>query len=189
MTHYGVEVSPDGNDPWTSQDDSITSNVYTHSGLSANDTRYYRVYAYNGAGQSPASTVVTVTIPTALQGATAGPPGVPVVTAQPNGRTEIVLRWNKPVENGSPIISYEVEVSERRNGPWTDAEAELTGTATSWTHTGLIGNTTRYYRVRAENHIDEGGWSDPVSATTQAPGQADAPLNLSRTIAKSTGDG
>ena len=143
MTHYGVEVSPDGNDPWTSQDDSITSNVYTHSGLSANDTRYYRVYAYNGAGQSPASTVVTVTIPTALQGATAGPP----------------------------------------------AEAELTGTATSWTHTGLIGNTTRYYRVRAENHIDEGGWSDPVSATTQAPGQADAPLNLSRTIAKSTGDG
>ena len=156
VTHYEVEVSPDGNNPWTSRDDSITSNVYTHTGLSANDTRHYRVYAYNSAGRSAASSVVTVTIPTALQGATAGPPGVPVVTAQPNGRTEIVLRWNKPVENGSPIISYDVEVSERRNGEWTDAEAELTGTSTSWTHTGLIGNTTRYYRVRAENHIDDG---------------------------------
>ena len=95
VTHYEVEVSPDGNDPWTSQDNSITSNVYTHTGLSANDTRHYRVYAYNAAGRSAASIVVTVTIPTELKGATAGPPGVPVVTAEPNGRTEIVLRWDK----------------------------------------------------------------------------------------------
>ncbi len=178
VTHYEVEVSLDGNAPWTSRDDSITGNVYTHSGLSANDTRHYRVYAHNAAGRSDASIVVSVTIPTEIEGATAGPPGVPVVTAAPNGRTEIVLRWNKPVENGSPIISYDVWVSDRQNGPWTDAEAELDGNATSWTHTGLIGNTTRYYQVRAENHIDEGGWSDPVKATTQAPGQADAPLNL-----------
>ena len=178
VTHYEVEVSLDGNAPWTSRDDSISGNVYTHSGLSANDTRHYRVYAHNAAGRSDASIVVSVTIPTEIEGATAGPPGVPVVTAAPNGRTEIVLRWNKPVENGSPIISYDVWVSDRQNGPWTDAEAELDGNATSWTHTGLIGNTTRYYQVRAENHIDEGGWSDPVKATTQAPGQADAPLNL-----------
>ena len=178
VTKYEVEVSLTGNAPWPSEDASIISNVYTHSGLSANDTRHYRVYAYNDAGRGNASSVVTVTIPTELQGATAGAPGVPVVTATPNGRTEIVLRWNKPIENGSPIISYDVEIADRRNGPWTDAETNLGGSATSWTHTGLIGSTTKWYRVQAENHIDKGGWSESVSATTQAPGQADAPVNL-----------
>ena len=57
ITGYRIEVSPDGSSDWddlvadTGNDDTS----YTHEGLSAGDTRHYRVSAINAEGTSDAS--------------------------------------------------------------------------------------------------------------------------------------
>ena len=76
-------------------------------------TRYYRVRAVNEAGvpgpwSAPMSAMVE-------QRATASTPGKPVLTADSNElnrREEILVRWTKPIENGSPIAAYTLEVSD-----------------------------------------------------------------------------
>ena len=63
ITGYRIEVSPDGSTGW-SELVADTGNVdtgYTHSGLSAGDTRHYRVSAINAEGTSVASDVVDAT--------------------------------------------------------------------------------------------------------------------------------
>ena len=63
ITGYRIEVSPDGSTGW-SELVADTGNVdtgYTHSGLSAGDTRHYRVSAINAEGTSVASDVADAT--------------------------------------------------------------------------------------------------------------------------------
>ena len=122
--------------------------------------------------------------------ATAGAPDKPVLTAAPkaaNRREEILVSWTKPIENGSPIVAYTLEVSDMgRAGSWSDSGATLGASATSWTHAGLTGGTTKYYRLRATNMCDDNDpakechslWSDPVNATTDPPGQSGPPTNV-----------
>ncbi len=65
ITGYRVEVSTDGSS-WSSQVSNTGSTVtrYSHTGLTASSTRYYRVSAINSAGTGPASNVDTATTPT-----------------------------------------------------------------------------------------------------------------------------
>ena len=111
---------------------------------------------------------------------TTGAPEAPALTANANGRAEIGLTWNKPIENGSSIISYTIEVADRGNGPWAvpDPAPTLGPDATSWTHEGLAGGTTKHYRILATNSQGDSPWSGVVSATTDAPIAPGAPVNL-----------
>ena len=62
ITGYRVEVSTDGSS-WSNlaaNTDSTTAS-YSHTGLTAGSTRYYRVSAINSAGIGPASNVATAT--------------------------------------------------------------------------------------------------------------------------------
>ena len=122
--------------------------------------------------------------------ATAGAPGKPVISAapkEPNRREEILVSWTKPVENGSAIVSYTLEISDSgRENTWSDSDATLDGSATSWTHTGLTGGTRKFYRLLATNLCDTNHpalechslWSDTVNATTDPPGQSGPPTNV-----------
>ena len=76
ITGYRIEVSPDGTDGnWSELEDDTksTSTSYSHSGLTTETTRHYRVYAINSRGlgliasnvaRATARTVTDVTIPT-----------------------------------------------------------------------------------------------------------------------------
>ena len=59
---------------------------------------------------------------------------------EPDGGEQILLAWTKPVENGSSIVSYTIEVASGGNGPW----AELTDAgpaADNWGRTPPSGPT------------------------------------------------
>ena len=62
---YKIEVSENSGTNWDDleEDTGNTDTTYTHSGLSAGDTRHYRVSAINSEGTSPPSNVASATIP------------------------------------------------------------------------------------------------------------------------------
>ncbi len=163
ITGYRVEVSPTGTgDTWDDLVANIAATTYSHTGLSAGVTRYYRVRALNAVGASDASTIANAT----TDGRTV--PSVPTsLMATASGQTIINLRWAVPADNGGAAITgYRVEVSEDAGSTWMDLVANTT--ATTYSHTGLPPETTRHYRVRAINAVGTGAASNVASATTEA---------------------
>jgi len=96
-----------------------------------------------------------------------GPPSN--LTADADGTTAIVLDWDAPADTGSSSVTgYRIEVSDDEDGPWQPLDADTESTETTYTHTGLDPNTTRYYRVFAINTGGEGDPSNVASATTES---------------------
>ena len=184
VTHYEVEWSADGETNWQQLADNVANPRYVDTGVVAGDTRYYRVRAVNDRGhKGPWSQSIkgTVSVP---ETASAGAPEAPVLKASlpdgADGRTQIDLAWDKPVENGSPITSYTLEVSDGSNGPWAEPTPapQLGPSDTSWSHTGLTGGTRKFYRMKATNSQGDSLWSAVIEAATRAPGKAGPPINV-----------
>ncbi|MCL2126932.1 MAG: fibronectin type III domain-containing protein [Treponema sp.] len=66
-TSYSVEVRTTSTGTW-SYLTTVSGNSYTHTGLSANTQRWYRVFAINSAGTSSASLIVNATTSQAVFG-------------------------------------------------------------------------------------------------------------------------
>ncbi len=180
ITGYRVEVSPNGTDSWTSLVGNSTTTTYSHTGLSANTTRHYRVRAINSVGPGPVSTAANATTGAATA------PGAPTgLTATADGQTTINLSWTAPSNTGGAAITgYRVEVSPNGTDNWTDLVAN--SAATTYSHTGLSAGTTRYYRVRAINSVGAGNPSNVATATTTALTAPGAPTGLTATAAGRT---
>ena len=184
VTHYEIEWSADGTTNWQQLSGNVSEPRYVDTGVEAGDTRYYRVRAVNDWDhKGPWSQPMKGTVPVP-ETTSAGAPEAPVLTASlpdgTDGRTQIDLAWEKPIENGAPITSYTLEVSNSRNGPWAapDPAPQLGGSDTSWSHTGLTGGTRKYYRMLAANSQGDSDWSEVIGATTRAPGKAGPPINV-----------
>ena len=189
VKHYETEWSSNERS-WKELDDENPGTETVDPDIEAGETRYYRIRAVNQAGAlGPWSEPVSAMVEEEVM-ATAGAPGKPVLTAapkDPDRREEILVSWTKPVENGSPIVSYTLEVSDSGgDNTWSDSGATLGGDATSWTHAGLTGGTRKFYRLLATNLCDADDptlechslWSDTVNATTDPPGQSGPPTNV-----------
>jgi hypothetical protein len=143
---------------------------------------YYSVYANGTAHQCPASpctitglangTTYTV-YATATNSAGTGPASAQV-TAEPNavpdqvtglvatpGDGTVALTWQAPVNDGSPITGYSVEVS-----PPPAGQPQITpaGVTTSHTFTGLTNGTTYTFTLMATNAAGNSPWSLGVTA-------------------------
>ena len=95
----------------------------------------------------------------------------------PSGGT-LRVRWSAPSDNGSPISGYDVDYGVSRRGLTTSFRAHsFSGTGTVTTIRGLRSNTTYQVRVRAENAVGDGAWSEPGSGTTwrAPPGRVSTP--------------
>ena len=163
ITGYKIEVSPDGTSGWTDQvaDTSSTATTYAHTGLTAGDTRHYRVSAINTQGTGTASNVDSATTGTTVPGAPTG------LSATASGTTAIDLSWSAPASTGgSAITGYKIEVSPNGTSGWTNLVANTTNTTTTYAHTGLTAGTTRHYRVSAINANGTGTASNGANATT-----------------------
>ena len=178
VTGYQIQWSSTGTGRWTDLEDDTgnTRTTYDDTGLPPNTTRYYRVRAISRAGPGAWSNVAHATTDDLTV------PGVPTgLTVTPNrlrGSTELLLTWRAPASNGgSPITGYRIERAITRGGPWIIQAASTGSATTSYTHTGLAPNTTRFYRVFALNAQGQGPPSTAVPGTTNAapPGQ---PRNL-----------
>ena len=181
ITGYRIESSPNGSS-WTPLRSNTGSNATTfpHTGLAPATKRYYRVYAINTAGRSPASNVANATTDATI-------PAAPTnLSAVASGTSQIDLSWRAPsFDGGSRITGYRIEVAESGNGPWSALVANTLSASTSYSHTGLAPASTRYYRVFAINAVGSGTESGVANATTDAT-VPDAPTNLIATATEPT---
>ena len=90
------------------------------------------------------------------------------LTATADGQTETDLSWRPPSDDGGAnITGYRIEVSTDGSN-WSDLEANIRSTNTSYSHTGLTAGSTRHYRVSAINSVGTGPASNVDDATTEA---------------------
>ena len=146
----------DGQTAWQRIGDPLSSSTtsYTHTGLAAGRTYYYRVSAVSH-GIEGAWTESVSDVPTA--------PPAPVLTAT-TAVGQVELSWTSVSGAGSHILIV-----------WTDAQNAwirigdpLSGSTTSYTHSGLSAGQTYYYRVSAVVNGTEGAWSNSPSAVPGA---------------------
>ncbi|MBI3885798.1 MAG: S8 family serine peptidase [Opitutae bacterium] len=137
---------------------------YTDNGLSASTRYFYRVRAFNTAGNSDFSNTADATTQET-------PPPPPTVPAAPSNlgatatsSSAINLRWSDNADNED---GFRIERSTN-NANFTEF-ATVGANATSYTDNGLSASTTYYYRVRAFNSVGNSGYSNTASAATQAP--------------------
>ena len=123
---------------------------YTHTGLSAGQTYYYRVSAVVNGTEGTWSNS-----PSAVPGASFMPGLVATASAH-----RIDLSWSKV----TGADSYQLIVWTPGQTDWERIGNSLSAETTSWSHTGLTAGNTYYYRVRAVIDGTEGPWSEEVDA-------------------------
>jgi len=131
--------------------ESSTSTTYTDNGLSASTTYYYKVSAYNSAGDGELSFYASVM--TQMPPAS-NVPDVPtniVVTVA--SASSITVSWSSV----SGAAGYRVYRSTSASG--TYSQVGSTTTSISYTNNGLSASTTYYYKVSAYNNAGESALS------------------------------
>jgi len=142
-----------------------------NSELSPGITIYYKITAFNSNGEGPQSNYVSATT---LSSSPTNPPAAPTgVTAIAVSPSQINVNWN-PV---SDAVGYYVYRSLTATGTYIKSPDPFLTPGIE--NTGLVANTTVYYKISAYNSNGEGPQSSYVSATT---------LTI-MTLERSTGDG
>ena len=172
---YRIDISEDGK-RWMSYVPNHRDSELRleHSDLESQTTMHFRVFAVNGRGTGPGSDASGTTIKSTT------PDRPELLSAVASSQTTIDLMWDAPLEEppGAPITGYKIEVSENGRSSWRELDTTPAG-VTTHSHTGLLANTTRYYRVFAENKYGFSTVSDSDSATTTAsvaPGPLTKPV-------------
>ncbi|MDC8453561.1 MAG: fibronectin type III domain-containing protein, partial [Candidatus Nitrosotalea sp.] len=89
------------------------------------------------------------------------------LTATVASSTQINLSWSAPTDNGgSPITGYTIERSSDSGTTWSTISSNTRSTATTFSDTSLVPNTTYTYRVSAINVVGTSSTSNTTSATT-----------------------
>jgi transcriptional regulator CtsR len=134
---------------------NVTS--YTNSGL-ANDTRYYyRVRAYNEAGNSSYSNEAS-----AVTGDDEDKPDRPRdLEAVSISTSKIKLTWEDESDNEDGF-----KIERKKSGGSYSQIATVGRNVTSYTNSGLANDTRYYYRVRAYNEAGNSSYSNEASAVT-----------------------
>ena len=161
ITGYRIEVSADSRQ-WAVLA-TETGLLYSHMELDPATTYYYRVFALNEAGESPASRVATAKTQ-------ADVPGKPTnLAATAGSHDRIDLRWAAPgSDGGARITGYMIESSSDDGASWEAVRTNTGTSTTAFTHEDLEPATTYYYRVSAINDVGVGESSEQVHTQTHA---------------------
>ena len=158
---FKVERSPNGTSDWT-QVGTAGANItsYTDTGLVCGATYHYRVRAYNAAGHSAYSTSVA-----ASTAACETPPAAPSALTKTGGTaTDLTLGWT---DNSDNEDGFKVQQSPTGASDWAQVGATGANVA-ALSVPNLACGTTYHYRVYAYNTSGASGYSDVLSATTEA---------------------
>ncbi|MGH9909884.1 MAG: fibronectin type III domain-containing protein, partial [Nitrososphaerales archaeon] len=80
--------------------------------------------------------------------------------------TQIILIWDEPASNGSPITGYHVEIQYPGSVGFATLAANTDSTDTNYLVTGLSASTTYSFKVSAINSAGEGPSSNEKQGTT-----------------------
>ncbi len=151
-----VERSANGVDGWTEVAYAAAdSSSNTDSGLNAGTTYYYRVAAYNVAGNSGYSNSAGATT-------FALPPAAPAnLGAEAASTSQVDLAWTDNATNESGFF---VERSASGSENWQEV-ATVADNTTAYADTGLIPGTY-FYRVAAYSENGNSGYSNVADVTT-----------------------
>jgi fibronectin type 3 domain-containing protein len=144
--------------------------TYSDLGLTATTTYRYRVRATDAAnnlgGYSPTASATTPSVPDTQ------PPTAPSnLVATAASSTQINLTWTASTDNVG-VTGYALERCQ--GAACTTFSQIATPTATTFSNTGLLANTSYSYRVRATDAAGNfSGYSNTASATT--PGSSPPP--------------
>jgi len=136
---------------------SAPANITSHqdSGLGAGTTYYYRLHAFNAAGDS--GFISTSAATPAADAQAPSQLGATAVSA-----SQINLAWN---DNSSNEMNFKVERAENAAGPFT-VIATLGANVRAYSNSGLATAKTYYYRVYATGPNGNTGNSNAASAVT-----------------------
>ena len=129
--------------------DTVGANVTTYSDTTAaeNTTYWYRVRAYNGAGNSAYTNIASDTTPTCP----VVPPAAPSNLNLKGKRGKVELSWTDNSNNENGFRIYRGTTSSN-----LVPVAEVGANVTSYDDNGLAYKTTYYYKVCAFNNNGEG---------------------------------
>ncbi|MCY4398542.1 MAG: fibronectin type III domain-containing protein [Gemmatimonadetes bacterium] len=181
ITGYRIESSTNGTTFTTLRSNTNSpATTFPHTGLAPATRLFYRVYAINSAGRSPASNIANATTDATV------PTAPTSLSATASGTSQIDLSWQAPsFDGGARISGYRIDVADSGGGPWAALVANTRSGSTSYSHTGLAPASTRYYRVSAINSVGRSPESGVANATTDAT-VPDAPTNLMATATEPT---
>jgi Calcineurin-like phosphoesterase/Bacterial Ig domain/Purple acid Phosphatase, N-terminal domain len=137
---------------------SVTSPPFTitWNNVAAGDYALFAAVTDN-LGATISSAAVNITVTPAPP-----PPAAPTgLTATAVSKSQINLTWT---DNASDETGFEIQRSLNNN---TFSQIAVTGpNVVAYSDTGLAGNKTHYYRVRAVNGGSQSAWSNTASAKT-----------------------
>lgn len=133
---------------------------YSSTGLNPSTLYYYRVRAYNGAGNSTYSNIANATTNAPAATTPSAPSGL---TATSPSTSSISLNWT---DNANDEDGFKVERSLSSTTGFTQVD-QVGPNSTSYYNSGLSSSTLYYYRVRAANGAGNSAFSNTTSATTQ----------------------
>jgi hypothetical protein len=172
-TGFVIERSPNGSNTWTQVGD-VGPDTSTFSDTTAPDgsRSYYRVYAYNGNGNSnlsPVANAATIpAAPTSLAGTAVGP-------------TQIDLTWT---DNSSHETGYRIEQSPDGTTGWTEVGTTAANIATFSASGPFEPSMTYFFRVRASGNQSNSSYSNTANVST--PAIPLVPANLTATAVSDT---
>ncbi|MGH9601159.1 MAG: choice-of-anchor D domain-containing protein, partial [Terriglobales bacterium] len=140
---------------------------YSDLGLAGGETYYYRVRAYNFAGDSGYSNLANDTT-------LSGPAAPSNLTATAVSESRIDLSWTDNAHNEDGLrIERSLDASS------FSEIAAVAANQTTYASTGLSSGTTYHYRVRAYNVLGSSDYSGVATATTLASAVSLTPTSLS----------
>jgi hypothetical protein len=169
---FSIERSTDNSNYGQIATASANTTSYDNTGLAPNTKYYYRVRAYNGAGNSGYSNNTSATTANV---APASPSGL---TATAVSSYSINLGWT---DNSTNETNFIIQRSAN-NVDFAEIASVGADTTAYSDSSGLSASTQYYYRVRAHNVIgDSAGYSE-ATATTLAANPAGTAIVADHTI-------